>query len=232
MTRVLTGKLAARRAGDQGRNAASRLPTEDRLPAQGGLTSKGRRPAEAPLPSEVEVLPGTGRRQVEARRDGELDALLEGFELGQIVSHLLRRAHFRAEEIFAEQAGERLGLTPRQKALLISCYRYPGSNQSAIAERIVLDRNTVAEMVSRMVRTGLLVRSRDPEDARSNRVHITTKGIRMLKAIMPIDPLIEARVVEPLPPEYRPLFLKCLRLMAGLEPGAAGSGVDSRGGQR
>jgi DNA-binding MarR family transcriptional regulator len=76
------------------------------------------------------------------------------------------------------------------------------------------------------------VRSRDPEDARSNRVHITAKGIRMLKAIMPIDPLIEARVVEPLPPEYRPLFLKCLRLMAGLEPGAAGSSVDSRDGQR
>jgi DNA-binding MarR family transcriptional regulator len=64
----------------------------------------------------------------------------------------------------------------------------------------------------------LLVRRRDPDDARSNRVHITARGIRMLKAIMPIDPLIEALVVDPLPVEYRPLFLKCLRMVVGLEP--------------
>lgn len=153
--------------------------------------------------------------------------------MGNIVSHLLRRAHFRAEEIFSQQAGERLKLTPRQKAVLISCYRNPGTNQSALAERIALDRNTMAEMVSRMVRTGLLVRSRDPDDARSNRVHITARGIRMLKAIMPIDPLIEALVVDPLPVEYRPLFLKCLRLVVGLEPAPDGSdGVDSPGTHR
>lgn len=152
--------------------------------------------------------------------DAELDAMLAHFELSNIVSHLLRRAHFRAEEIFAQQAGDRLKLTPRQKALLISCYRHPGANQSALAAHVAIDRNTVAEMVSRMVRTGLLSRSRNPNDARSNRVRITGDGIRMLKAIMPIDPLIETAVVEPLPGEYRPLFLKCLRLMVGLDPAA------------
>ncbi len=168
-----------------------------------------------------------------AERDVELDKLLEDFELAGVVSHLLRRAHFRAEDIFSQYAGDSLKLTPRQKALLISCYRNPGANQSALADHIALDRNTVAEMVSRMVRTGLLVRSRDPHDARSYRVHITGDGIRMLKAIMPIDPVIEAQVVSPLPPEYRPLFLKCLQLMVGIRhDGPADTDVDSPGGQR
>ena len=171
---------------------------------------------------------GNGASRSGAPQDAEVDALLEGFELGQIVSHLLRRAHFRAEELFSEQAGDRLNLTPRQKALLISCYRHPGANQSALAEYIALDRNTVAEMVSRMVRTGLLERSRDPADARSYRVRITRQGVRMLKSIMPIDPEIEAAVVAPLPSEYRALFLKCLRLMVGLEPvGKDAGSVDS-----
>ncbi len=166
-------------------------------------------------------------------RDPELDALLAGFELGHVVSHLLRRAHFRAEDIFSQRAGDRLGLTPRQKALLVTCYRNPGANQSALADLIAIDRNTFAEMLSRMVAAGLLVRSRDPDDARSNRVHITRAGVEMLKAIMPIDPLIEEAVVAPLPPEYRPLFLKCLRLMVGLDrPGNGEAAVDSGSGQR
>jgi len=217
MTRVQTVKPAAEGPGGRSGNEPARR-ARGKLPTAAGNARRG--------------------RSVAVAQDRELDALLESFELGQVVSHLLRRAHFRAEEIFAQEAGDRLGLTPRQKALLVSCYRHPGSNQSALAERIALDRNTAAEMVSRMVGTGLLVRSRDPHDARSNQVHITGKGVRLLKAIMPIDPLIEARVVQPLPPEYRPLFLKCLRLMAGLEPGGgssgavAGSNVDSPEGHR
>jgi len=214
MTRVQTVKPAAKGPGGRLGNEPARR-AKDKPPSVAGRTRRGR-------PATI-------------AQDPELDALLEGFELSQVVSHLLRRAHFRAEEIFAQEAGDRLRLTPRQKALLVSCYRNPGSNQSALAERIALDRNTAAEMVSRMVGTGLLVRSRDPRDARSNQVHITGKGVRMLKAIMPIDPVIEARVVQPLPPEYRPLFIKCLRLMAGLDPaggnssGAAGSSVAGTG---
>jgi DNA-binding MarR family transcriptional regulator len=216
MTRVQPGKAGIRPSGERTAKAPARKRTQAPARAGAGQKAASRARREAP---------------VAAMKDAELDRLLQGFELGNIVSHLLRRAHFRAEEIFSQQAGERLKLTPRQKALLVSCYRNPGSNQSALAERIALDPNTAAEMVSRMVRTGLLVRSRDPDDARSNRVHITASGIRMLKAIMPVDPVIESLVVEPLPPEYRPLFLKCLRLMVGLGAvGPDGRDVDSAEG--
>ncbi len=156
--------------------------------------------------------------------DPELEALLDGFELTYIASHLLRRAHFRAEELFAAEIGD-LGLTPRQKALLIVAYRHPGSNQGDLADRIAVDRNTFAEMLARMVKSGLLRRATDPEDRRAKRVFITRRGIDLLKQVMPLDRRVEDQVIAPLPPEYRPLFLKCLRMMVGI----AGQGVDSSG---
>jgi DNA-binding MarR family transcriptional regulator len=184
--------------------------------------------AAAPKPSSagtartrsVRVAPSKAARPRRAAAataaDPALDALLDGFDLAFVVSHLLRRAHFRAEEIFNERAG-RMGVTPRQKALLIAVYRSPGANQSELAERIALDRNTFAEMLSRMVRAGMLVRDKDPADARSNRIFITAHGIEVLKEIMPIDRDVELAVVEPLPPEYRLLFVKCLRKMVGID---------------
>ena len=149
-------------------------------------------------------------------RDPRLDALLEGFELPGVVSHLLRRAHFRAEDIFVEQASD-VGLTPRQKALLITAYQRPGASQSEIAERIAVDPNTVAEMVSRMVGAGLLRRHRAPNDARANQLFATRAGVDALIRLMPLDRRVEELVIAPLPPEYRPLFAKCLRLMLGLD---------------
>lgn len=160
--------------------------------------------------------PGRAVGATEAR-DPRLDALLDGFELPGVVSHLLRRAHFRAEDIFVEQAGA-IGLTPRQKALLITVYQRPGASQSEIAERVAVDPNTVAEMVSRMVRAGLLRRRRAPNDARANQLFVTRSGVEALTRLMPLDRRVEELVIAPLPPEYRPLFAKCLRLMLGLDP--------------
>ena len=74
---------------------------------------------------------------------------LRDFDLTQVASHLLRRAHFRAEALFA-QAFPDEDLTPRQKALLITVHQHPGATQSRIAELIALDRNSFAEMIARM----------------------------------------------------------------------------------
>jgi DNA-binding MarR family transcriptional regulator len=151
-----------------------------------------------------------------AAADPALDRMLRGFELTSVASHLLRRAHFRAEGIFGDLAGQ-FGITPRQKALLIAAYRSPGAHQSALAAQIALDRNTFTEMLSRMISTGLLRREKDPSDSRSNRIFITEAGVELLKQIMPVDRRVEEEVFAPIPPEHRPLFLECLRRMIGVE---------------
>lgn len=141
---------------------------------------------------------------------------LDSFVLSEVVSHLLRRAHFRAEEIFAREFAD-VGLTPRQKALLITAYQHPGANQNELAERIAIDRNSFAEMLSRMVGAGYVRRTRAKDDGRAYEIHITQKGIALLEQVLPHDLEVEERVIEPLPEELRPLFIKCLKIMVGIE---------------
>ncbi|MCU0868619.1 MAG: MarR family transcriptional regulator [Burkholderiales bacterium] len=152
-------------------------------------------------------------------------SIIDAFVLTDVVSHLLRRAHFRAEELFAQEFGKD-GLTPRQKALLITAHQNPGANQNELAERIALDRNTFAEMAARMVTNGYLVRDRSPDDARAWRIFVTPKGVDALLDMLPRDVGVEARLIDPLPDEYRPLFVKCLKILAGLEP-ARGTAADT-----
>jgi DNA-binding MarR family transcriptional regulator len=141
---------------------------------------------------------------------------LDQFVLTDIVSHLLRRAHFRAEEIFSDELGGS-GLTPRQKALLITAYQNPGANQNELAEKIAIDRNSFAEMLARMVSRGYVRRERSRDDARAYEIHITDKGVKAVEDVLAADALVESRIMEPLPPELRPLFVKCLKIMVGLE---------------
>jgi len=138
--------------------------------------------------------------------------ILDQFRLEDLGSHLLRRAHFMAEEIFAREFADE-SLTPRQKAALVIVYQQPGLNQNALADRLFMDRNTVAEMVKRLVATGFLHRS-GADDQRAYQLFLAPAGADLLNRAMPRDALVEARVLERLPPEYRALFVKCLRLLA------------------
>ncbi|MGE8672895.1 MULTISPECIES: MarR family winged helix-turn-helix transcriptional regulator [Achromobacter] len=141
---------------------------------------------------------------------------LKSFDLTQVASHLLRRAHFRAEALFV-QAFPDEDLTPRQKALLITVYQNPGATQNRIAELIALDRNSFAEMMARMTAKGYVRRTRSAEDGRAYALEITDEGVALLARILPQDAEVEAQVLAPIPEELRPVFLKCLRLMAGLD---------------
>lgn len=143
-------------------------------------------------------------------------AMLRNFDLTQVASHLLRRAHFRAEALFTQAFPEE-DLTPRQKALLITVFQHPGATQSQIAELIALDRNSLAEMIARMLKKGYVKRTRSREDARAYALEITDEGMGLLARVLPQDAHVEASVLAPIPEEMRPIFLKCLRLMAGLE---------------
>lgn len=134
------------------------------------------------------------------------------FQLDEVASHLLRRAHFLAEDLFAREFADE-SVTPRQKAALIAVYQQPGLNQNALAERLFMDRNTVAEMVKRLVAAGLLLRVTAREDQRAYQLYLAPGGAELLNRIMPRDARVEAAVLERLPEEYRPLFLKCLKML-------------------
>ena len=150
---------------------------------------------------------------------------IDDFVLTDVVSHLLRRAHFRAENIFTE-AFAPTGLTPRQKALLIISLQHPGASQNELAERIAIDRNSFADMVKRLVARGLMRRERSEADARAWSLTITERGERLLEQVMPRDAEVEELIIAPLPAELRPAFVRCLKILAGLEPVAPDSPPD------
>lgn len=146
----------------------------------------------------------------------ELNELLDRFDLTTSVTHLLRRAHSRGDDLFAEMmcSGD---LTPRQMALLVASYQNPGATLVELGAAIAVDRNTVAEMIARLVNTGLLRRERSDRDRRAWSVYITDAGVDILREVLPRNERLMETVLAPLPFEYRPLFVKCLRLMAGLD---------------
>jgi DNA-binding MarR family transcriptional regulator len=152
-----------------------------------------------------------------AEIEPEVRRILDEFKLADVGSHLLRRAHFLAEELFAHEFGAE-AITPRQKATLVIVYQHPGLNQNALADRLFMDRNTVAEMVRRLVTTGLLERVAAEEDQRAYQLFLAPAGAALLNRIMPRDAGVESRLLERLPAEYRPLFLKCLRLLVEQPP--------------
>lgn len=97
-----------------------------------------------------------------------------GFPLRQHLPHLLRRAHFESEALFASIYGDEV--TSRQLALLTAVDARPGASQSVIANAIGLDLNTCSDVVIRSVAKGLLRRERSRQDARMFALYLTDTG--------------------------------------------------------
>lgn len=142
----------------------------------------------------------------------EVRSILERFVLHNIVSHLLRRAHFAAEERFAREFSDEQ-ITPRQKATLIAVYQRPGVSQKMLAEHLFMDRVTVAEMVNRLVARRLLERRPSAEDQRAYELFLAAEGAAMLNRVMPRDASVERAILRPLSKENEELFKRCLRLI-------------------
>ena len=152
-------------------------------------------------------------KELEQHIDVDVQKILESFVLEDICSHLLRRAHFFAEELFSKEFSDE-SMTPRKKAALIIIYQNPGQSQKALAEKLHMDHNTVAEMVSRLVTENLLLRLDAKKDKRAYQLFLTPLAAKVLNRIMPRDLQLEKKILETLPEEYRPIFMKCLRIIA------------------
>lgn len=120
------------------------------------------------------------------------------FDLESSLSHLLRRAQQFAYDQFTQQMGNG-SLTPRQFIVLFAVDEEEGLNQTDLVNRTGIDRSTLADMISRMIKAGLLARKRTTEDARANAVRLTAAGRRALKSAMPNALAAERAVMAHLP---------------------------------
>lgn len=138
--------------------------------------------------------------------------------LDRSTMHLLHRASQCASDIFqGEIAGD---LTPRQFAILQTVASNEGLSQTHLVERTGIDRSTLADVIRRMLKKGLLQRRRTREDARAYAVKLTDEGWRTLKAAEPLARRADEMILSVLAPSDRERFVKSLTLIVrSLEDG-------------
>jgi DNA-binding MarR family transcriptional regulator len=123
--------------------------------------------------------------------------------------HLLHRAGQCAAEVFQVELGSG-DITPRQFAVLVTVSQNEGLSQTHLVERTGIDRSTLADIVRRMLKKGLLQRRRTREDARAYAVKLTEEGWRVLKSVDPLARKVDEKILSSLPAGQREKLLQDL----------------------
>ncbi|WP_156680781.1 MarR family winged helix-turn-helix transcriptional regulator [Sphingomonas profundi] len=154
-----------------------------------------------------------------------MDAIAERlshFSLLDAPGHLLRRNHQRSYEIFARIVGD--DVTRQQIALLIALGKHPGASQRELVDRTGIDKSTMKEMVGRMIARGWIAREKDRTDSRAWTMRITEEGGALLLDRLERVEIAQREIVAPLDEPDRVTFLRCLRVLVGLD-GCSDDGV-------
>ncbi|MFE2021610.1 MarR family winged helix-turn-helix transcriptional regulator [Streptomyces sp. NPDC059499] len=101
---------------------------------------------------------------------------MSAVDLSSHPGHLARRLqqahHLLWNTIVSEET------TSPQFAVLNALTAEPGLDQRTVGERVGLDRSTVAEVITRLLRRELLDKVRDPHDGRRFLLRLTDDGVR------------------------------------------------------
>lgn len=146
-------------------------------------------------------------------------------DLGRSPLHLFHRAVQVVTEIYQVEMAN-YDLTARQYAVLFALAQSDGLSQSKLVDATGIDRSTMADIVRRMLKKGIIQRRRDKDDARAYEVKITDEGTRLFKTVTPIVHRIEDKLLASLNGKRVDDFLSSLAMVVGA---ASPAGVMSNG---
>ena len=135
------------------------------------------------------------------------------YSLKNSPGHLLRRAQQYSNDLYSKGVGAS-GPTPRQYEVLHVVSNNDGLSQTDLVRETGIDRSTLADMIARMIKKGLLSRKRTKEDARANAVSITAAGRRMLNGANAKVGRADTATLAVLPASQRAGFMKSLKAFA------------------
>lgn len=87
---------------------------------------------------------------------------------------------------FSENAAKSAGLTLQQHQALLFIIGYPGREQvtiSELAERLQVRHHSAVGLVDRLEEQGLVQRSQNQDDRRQVLIHLTDKGMSVLRGL-------------------------------------------------
>ena len=96
------------------------------------------------------------------------------------LSFSLRRASQVVDAVLTEILGA-LGITPSQVSVLQAVGAFPECSQQKLVDVTGIDRSTIADVVKRLVKCGLIARRRTKQDARVYALKLTAEGERVMR---------------------------------------------------
>jgi DNA-binding MarR family transcriptional regulator len=134
------------------------------------------------------------------------------------IIHLLHRASQRATELFALETRD-FDITARQYAVLTTVAQHEGLSQTDLVRLTGIDRSTLADVVQRLLRRGVIAREKTSEDGRTYAVRLSSKGHELLETIKPFARRADRAVISSLGEDGGRLAVQILSRLTK-EPGA------------
>jgi MarR family transcriptional regulator, temperature-dependent positive regulator of motility len=124
---------------------------------------------------------------------------------------LVRRAQQRHVAVWLAEVSTEV--TSVQYAALAALQQMPGVNQRALGDELDVDRSTIADLVARLVRNGMIERTNDPIDKRSYVLYLTDEGTKQLAALRPRVEKVERMLTAALTSQERAELRRLLSLL-------------------
>ena len=126
---------------------------------------------------------------------------------------LLRRAWYGLNRAFRRRLAH-LGVTPDQFTVMRTLLENDGITQRELTQLMTSDPNTVASLLERMERAGLVERQMHEKDRRAHRIRLKPPGRRKYEEARAIAVALQTEILTALPPARREEFLEHLALVA------------------
>src|SRR2546430_9822927 len=126
---------------------------------------------------------------------------------------LLRHAWYGLNQAFRRRIAH-LGITPDQFTVMRTLLEAGQITQSELTQQMSSDPNTVASLLERMERSGLLERQPHEKDRRARRLHLKREGPRKHQKARQLAVALQTEVLGVLAEDQREEFLENLALVA------------------
>jgi DNA-binding MarR family transcriptional regulator len=138
---------------------------------------------------------------------------MEPHDVSEYTGYLIRRA--QQAHVATWQREVSTEVTSVQFGVLNVLAGAPGASQQHLVERLDLDRSTIADIVARLERRGLIERIRDGSDKRRNVLYMTPQGETELATLLPrvarVDDVLTRGLTDPEKAELRRLLTEVLQ---------------------
>ncbi|AUA13985.1 MarR family transcriptional regulator [Streptomyces samsunensis] len=122
--------------------------------------------------------------------------------------HLARRFQQAHSLLWGAMVSEET--TSPQFAVVNALMEKPEIDQRTLSEHVHLDRSTIADLVARLARRGLLERVRDPNDGRRNVLRLTDEGARVHRKLVTRTARMNRVFLAPLDETERETLLRLI----------------------